>query len=215
MADRSPNGPGSRQAAKRATREALLRAGIEEFAQRGLAEPSLDAICQRAGFTRGAFYVHFRDREDFISAVMEHVLGRFLDGVIASDRGETNVQETVGRFIGAIVYAHAGGAPPGAPAGEEARGLQFHRVLEACARSPEIRRRYLVVLGEALERVAKAVQHGQTAGAVRRDVEPRQLATILVALALGASSAVDLGVSLDALGAGQTVLTLLRAAQPD
>jgi TetR/AcrR family transcriptional repressor of nem operon len=213
MAEPSPQRPRSRQAAKRATRDALLRAGIAEFAARGLAEPSLDDICRRAGFTRGAFYVHFRDREDFISAVMEHVLGRFLDGVIASDGGESDLRVTVGRFIGAIAFAHAG-RPPGDAADEARAGLQFHRVLEACARSPEIRRRYVGVLGEAIERVAVAAQRGQAAGAVRRDVDPHQLASILVALALGAVNAVELGVAFDAPAASQTVLALLRAGEP-
>ena len=54
------------QAAKQETREALLQAAMAEFAEKGLDLPSLDAICARAGFTRGAFYVHFRDREELV-----------------------------------------------------------------------------------------------------------------------------------------------------
>ena len=55
---------------KRETRAALLDAGLAEFAAHGLDTPSLDAICARAGFTRGAFYVHFKDREDFVVAII-------------------------------------------------------------------------------------------------------------------------------------------------
>ena len=79
LSDR-PNG-------KRETREALIQAGKVELAQQGLQAPSLDAICARAGFTRGAFYVHFEDREDFIAAVMERVLGDFLDTLLAPASG--------------------------------------------------------------------------------------------------------------------------------
>ena len=71
--------PNSRPVGRRETREALIQAGMAELAGQGLKQPSLDAICARAGFTRGAFYVHFEDREDFIAAVMERVLGGFLD----------------------------------------------------------------------------------------------------------------------------------------
>ena len=68
----------SRKLAMAETREALIQAGLAEFAERGFDAPSLDKICARAGFTRGAFYVHFENREDFLVAVMESRLGAFL-----------------------------------------------------------------------------------------------------------------------------------------
>src|SRR5262245_37416602 len=55
-----PPPPTTREFGKQETREALLRAGMEMFAEQGLDAPSLDALCARAGFTRGAFYVHFK-----------------------------------------------------------------------------------------------------------------------------------------------------------
>src|SRR5262245_54025434 len=77
------SGPASqrsaREQAKAETREALIMAAFEEFGAHGLEAPSLDAICARAGYTRGAFYVHFKDRDELIAAVMERVLKRFMD----------------------------------------------------------------------------------------------------------------------------------------
>ena len=55
------------------SRAALVQAAFELFAEQGLDVPSLDAICDRAGYTRGAFYVHFKTREDTIVAVMDQV----------------------------------------------------------------------------------------------------------------------------------------------
>jgi AcrR family transcriptional regulator len=45
-----------RELAKQETREAVIRAGMAAFTEEGVDLPSLDAICARAGFTRGAFY---------------------------------------------------------------------------------------------------------------------------------------------------------------
>ena len=45
----------TREETKQATRDALISAGMALFAEQGLDGPSLDAICDRAGFTRGAF----------------------------------------------------------------------------------------------------------------------------------------------------------------
>ncbi|MBM4360960.1 MAG: TetR family transcriptional regulator, partial [Deltaproteobacteria bacterium] len=52
----------SRAEASQETRDALIEAGMAAFASEGLDAPSLDSICERAGYTRGAFYVHFKDR---------------------------------------------------------------------------------------------------------------------------------------------------------
>src|SRR5215813_11962618 len=92
-------------AAKQETRDALIAAGLAAFAEHGLDVPSLDAICARAGFTRGAFYVHFKDRDDFVVAVMEHVLGGFLDAVIATGDDAHDLEHTVERFAEAIAMA--------------------------------------------------------------------------------------------------------------
>jgi TetR/AcrR family transcriptional regulator, transcriptional repressor for nem operon len=72
---------GPRGESKQKTRAALLRAALELFAEQGLDLPSLDAICDRAGFTRGAFYVHFRDRDDLLVAAMDKVGEAFLASV--------------------------------------------------------------------------------------------------------------------------------------
>src|SRR5215212_2654399 len=74
--------PSTREQAKAETREALIMAALDEFAAHGLEAPSLDAICARAGYTRGAFYVHFKDRGDLLIAVVEHALTHFMDSVI-------------------------------------------------------------------------------------------------------------------------------------
>jgi AcrR family transcriptional regulator len=202
----------TRKAAKQETREALLRAGIAEFAERGLVEPSLDAICARAGYTRGAFYVHFRNRDDFISAVMAHVLGEFLDAIIATGDEEHDLEQTVMRFSEALGEASRGRGHPALGAlGQPAEGrLQFHRVLEACARSGEIRERFAGLLRGAIQRVAKAAGEGQSSRTVRRDVETEQVGALLVALALGLVNALEVGLPLDLDRTRDAVLSLLR-----
>jgi len=187
----------SREEGKRETREALLAAGLAEIGEHGLMEPSLDAICARAGFTRGAFYVHFKDRDEFVSAVMERVLGAFLDAIIATGDEEHDLEHTVTRFAGLLAAGGDG-------------GRHFQRLLEACTRSAPIRGRFAGLLEDAIERVGRAAAQGQGSGSVRGDVDPKALGTVLVALALGAVTALELGVRFDPVGARDAMLTLLR-----
>jgi AcrR family transcriptional regulator len=176
--------PSDRPAGRRETREALIQAGMVELARHGLEAPSLDAICARAGFTRGAFYVHFEDREDFIAVVMERMLGDFAEAIIA---------------------------PAGFPAPGAGRAIQLHRVLDACARSPRIRARWAALAREAIERASKAVLEAQVAGGVRSDLEAEQVGTLLLGLALGAVAAHESGVPFDSARSRDALLALLSA----
>jgi AcrR family transcriptional regulator len=51
------------------TREALLDAATKVFAERGFQGASLDEIAATAGYTRGAIYKHFADKEELLHEV--------------------------------------------------------------------------------------------------------------------------------------------------
>jgi AcrR family transcriptional regulator len=202
-----------REIGKEETREALLQAGLAEFAERGLDSPSLDAICARAGYTRGAFYVHFRNREAFLVAAMERILGPFLDAVVARGDEAHDLARTIERFAGALVATAQLKAPPGP--GTLPRILPLHRLLDACERSPRLAEHFRRIVNEAMARVERSTVRGQDAGEVRGDVDARQLGAVLVSLALGGIVALELGFALDVEAAGKTVLALVAGAAPD
>jgi AcrR family transcriptional regulator len=194
-----------RDAAKQETRAALIRAATELFTEQGLDAPSLDAICARAGFTRGAFYVHFADREELIVAVMEQGTASFLDRILAEHReggGEGAALDLFG-IVAAFTAAVSGGAF--AAFGS----VPLDRFLAACARSPALRRRYVGRIEETRERIAEAVRAGQRAGAVRGDVDALAAAGLLVATALGAGVLLELRVSFDPAAHAAAVTTML------
>lgn len=49
---------------REATRQKLLDAAAQVFAEEGLDAASVEAICERAGFTRGAFYSNFETKDE-------------------------------------------------------------------------------------------------------------------------------------------------------
>lgn len=53
------------------TRDALVAAATEVFARRGFEGAALEEIAETAGFTRGAIYKHFDDKEDLFLAVID------------------------------------------------------------------------------------------------------------------------------------------------
>jgi AcrR family transcriptional regulator len=83
---------GSRSARREATRERVLDAAREVFAERGVIGGSVEDICDLAGFTRGAFYSNFTDKTNLLQALIERDhntllrrLDEHLDGVSAGD----------------------------------------------------------------------------------------------------------------------------------
>lgn len=63
------------------TRARLLEAAHEVFAEVGLGAASVEAICERAGFTRGAFYSNFETKDELFLALMVHLAEQQLDQV--------------------------------------------------------------------------------------------------------------------------------------
>lgn len=200
----------SRRDAKEATRLALVEAALEMFTDQGFDGPSLDAICARAGYTRGAFYVHFEDRDDLIAATVLHVLDQLLDDVMDDDTGSdagvdagTDVERAVSRFVDLALK-------PESQTGRLA-GPPFHQTLEACRRSTEVRRIFVGVLSDAIERLAVGAAAGQQRSRVRRDIDAEEVARLLVLLALGARVAIEVGLPVDVRATRDAAVRLLRA----
>jgi len=183
------------------TREALVRAAAQEMAEKGIEHASLNAICDRAGFTRGAFYVHFRDRDELLAAVVEGVLGRFQDMLFPKDDETVDLGATIGQFVGAILS--------GVPEAVGTSRWKFHHTLAACAGSPRIRAKYNALQHRALDRLTYGAVVGQKKKKVRTDVEARTLAEILLVLTLGVSAATELGLEIDYAKGGAALGKLL------
>jgi AcrR family transcriptional regulator len=60
------------------TREYLLQAAAQVFAQRGFHAATLDEVAAAAGFTKGAVYSNFKNKEDLFLALLEDAYTREL-----------------------------------------------------------------------------------------------------------------------------------------
>lgn len=80
----------NREQKKAATRQALLDAASEVFARDGLDGAALEEICDRAGYSRGAFYSNFTSKQQLFVEVLERRTADTLaDVATAFTTGET------------------------------------------------------------------------------------------------------------------------------
>ncbi|HEU0101739.1 MAG TPA: TetR/AcrR family transcriptional regulator [Mycobacteriales bacterium] len=77
-----PPGPAAGVSRKRTqTRERLLAAALDVFAERGLNGATVEEICERAGFTRGAFYSNYASKDELLVALYSRQSSRLLNAI--------------------------------------------------------------------------------------------------------------------------------------
>ncbi|GAB2843712.1 TetR/AcrR family transcriptional regulator [Microbacterium insulae] len=79
---------------REATRQKLLDAAAQVFAEVGLDAASVEAICDRAGFTRGAFYSNFESKDELFLELAANVARER----VAAVRGRVGELERAGAF---------------------------------------------------------------------------------------------------------------------
>ena len=157
-----------------ATREKLLSAAFEEIYRSGFQGADLSAIIARSGVTKGALYHHFDNKDALGHAVIDEVVaGLIRDQWLTPLENADNAVDALIQTVKAIPLSPesiAGGCPLNNLA-QEMSPLDegFRRRLAAIFKG------WIVGLGEALHT-------GQVQGAVRKGVNPFEVASQIVAM---------------------------------
>ena len=94
----------SRAQMQEETRSRLIEAANDIIAEGGVAAASIRGVCERAGFSQGAFYSNFADKEELLLALLEqqmHAAIREIEDLMARIRaaGLDHVPVIVGGII--------------------------------------------------------------------------------------------------------------------
>ena len=85
------------------TREHLLAAAAEVFAERGFHGASLDEVAAVAGFTKGAVYSNFKNKEDLFLALFKANYDREMDAIRAALKdSEVPPESRISDFVALI-----------------------------------------------------------------------------------------------------------------
>lgn len=99
--------PGSRR--REQTRARLLDAAHEVFGEVGMDAASVEMICERAGFTRGAFYSNFESKDELFLALITQLAEAKLDEVAGRVRDlEPDAVSDTSALVRQIVGASLG-----------------------------------------------------------------------------------------------------------
>ena len=129
---------------------------------------------------------------------MDQVGESFLASVFAnmpdlSGSGGHRLDHAAKRFVDSV----ASGSYPLMATGGKGPLVRPHQLLDACARSPIVRERYRDLVTLSVGAVAALVKADQDEGAVRSDVDPETVASMALALIIGAQTMNDVGLAPD------------------
>ncbi len=87
-----------------ATRAALLRSASHSICELGMQGATIDLIAERAGYTKGAFYVHFSSKEQLFLAMLEQKFAADLQRLDAAMVGVGEATEEVRYAAGEFLH---------------------------------------------------------------------------------------------------------------
>jgi AcrR family transcriptional regulator len=93
--DSTPLRPNKHQLRTEATRRKLLNSARRVFARDGFEAARIEDIAAGTGFTRGAFYAHFKSKEDVFFALLEQQVKEHVQNIRALLEPCSSVEERV------------------------------------------------------------------------------------------------------------------------
>ncbi len=167
------------------TREQVLAAAARVFAARGFHATSLDAIAEEAGFSRGAVYYNFADKEDLFLELLDRRCAERAQDLrdVFSDTDDPDDVQATSRQ--AQVADHALDAMTG---DTEWRALYLEFLAHA-ARDSAFRRRFAKRCADMRGALDEVVAQRTAPVADVLGMEPEQLALVIDALGTGLMTA--------------------------
>lgn len=166
----------TREEAKEQTRRRLLESGRQLLCQDGFQETRVEGICEAAGFTRGAFYAHFRSKDDFFLTLLVERSARQQGQLQAAFQADLPFEA---RLDAARDWLSAN------IEGEREFALAVSEFSAYAARDPELRARLAELQGQLREQVAGLVAAYVEGVGQRMSLPFEDVATMIIALGEG------------------------------
>ncbi len=156
------------------TRERLLRAAADVFADRGYDGTRVADIAAAAGVSNGALYAHFASKADLLTGALRTHGRRLLADVFAADPGRSvmDLLLVAGRWL---------------PRRRDARGYLIVEALVAARRDEDVAQPMRHYVGERADFLAELMRVAQRGGELDPALSPDALAHFCLLLAMGSA----------------------------
>ena len=156
------------------TRDRLLQAAADVFAERGYEGTRVADIAATAGVSNGALYAHFGSKADLLVAALRTHGRQVLADMFAADPGRpvTDLLLDIGREL---------------PHRHDTQGYLLVEALVAARRDQQVARPMRDYVGERADWLANLMRVAQAGDEIDSDLSPNALAHFCLLLAMGSS----------------------------
>ena len=171
----APPAPLTPERRREQTRQHLMEAAAAVFAARGYHGASLDEVAAAAGFTKGAVYSNFENKDALFVAVLEE---RMRTNIAAVERVLDDTQPAdahVGEILDILTVTED----------DPSWAVLYLEFVLYAVRNPAARELLVAELRRTRDAVERITAQQQERAGVRTDIPPRTIATIALALFAG------------------------------
>jgi len=171
----APAAPLTPERRREQTRQHLIDAAATVFAARGYHGASLDEVAAAAGFTKGAVYSNFKNKEDLFVAVLEQ---RMTANLVAVERVLDDTQPPdahMGEILDILTVTEY----------DPSWGVLYLEFMLYAIRNPAARELLAAEMRRTRDAVERLVARQQELAGVQADIPPRTFAAITLALFAG------------------------------
>ncbi len=174
-AERADHGP--QPTARRAqTQERLMAAAVRVFAARGIIGASVEEICDVAGFTRGAFYSNFGDKDALVLALLKHQMEEQYAALERIAELPRSRDRSIDELVAPALDVLQGGA------GQDPEMIFIHQELMLyAARQPAVRQQYAAYKDECLARIQALINELLSDVGQEFTIDPEDAVTLFAA----------------------------------
>ncbi len=169
--------PTKRRRSRQQTRQLLLDAALQTFARNGFERATVDEIVREAGFSKGAFYVHFESKEDLFWEILRERIEARKETLRHALEPSIGVAENQRRRL--QEFFDAPGNEPLGPA-------VYYEFMAHAMRNEKVRARLAEFYAGWHAFVTEALKTGRDMNVIRDDVDLSLQASALMATYEGA-----------------------------
>lgn len=154
------------------TRQEIIRKAAPIFNQKGYEGAALSALMEATGLEKGGIYRHFDSKQQLAAEAFDYAWALALDTRFEGTERISNTVDRLKQIVRNFWDRRAGLVPGGCPL--------LNTAIDSDDGNPQLREKARRALASWLERLRAIIEEGRQRREIRGDVDPAELAALIV-----------------------------------
>jgi len=167
----------SRKEKQAHTRSCLMKSAAKVFTRHGMDRASIDQVAEDAGYTKGAFYANFKNKEELFLAMLDEHFQEHIEEVerAFADSGESPPEQARHAAADFVRSLHA----------DPERSRLFHEFIGYASRDEDFRQELLTRFATLRDRFERVYQRRADETGLELDIPMDRIVRMVLAMADG------------------------------